>query len=223
MPRSVLIVPSCYAVGLGFATSAAGAPEPNKCAAPCVQTEEIEDGAVATDKLAPGLVWDSVNPILVAKRGGDFTGPVDAVDTIATALPAADGSDPGVADTGADGPEERPPRPYETVTYNATLEIGMTAINQLAEQHIREHAARLKHIDELLERARQSAGAEPVEVQKKLSALAQERDKLARRVEEMRLKSLDDWREEEIAKAGPLAVWDAVAQQLEKLVERLER
>jgi hypothetical protein len=42
-------------------------------------------------------------------------------------------------------------------------------------------------------------------------------------LEEMRLKSLDDWREEEIEKAGPMGIWDAVAQQLEDLVERLER
>ena len=31
------------------------------------------------------------------------------------------------------------------------------------------------------------------------------------------------WQEEEIEKSGPMALWDSVAQQLEKLVERIEK
>ena len=42
-------------------------------------------------------------------------------------------------------------------------------------------------------------------------------------LEELRLKSLANWREEEIEKAGPMGIWDALAQQIEKLVERLEK
>ena len=41
-------------------------------------------------------------------------------------------------------------------------------------------------------------------------------------VEQMKLSSLENWDTEELALAGPMGVWDALAQQLEKLVERLE-
>jgi len=32
-----------------------------------------------------------------------------------------------------------------------------------------------------------------------------------------------NWQEEEIEKSGPMALWDSVAQQLEKLVEKIEK
>lgn len=101
----------------------------------------------------------------------------------------------------------------------------MTNFNQLAEQRVREYTSRLKHIDELLADARDRAGksaAQP-EIKTELSDLMRQRDKLASHVDKFRLKSLDNWQTEEIEKAGPLAVWDAVAQQLEKLVERFEK
>ena len=50
-----------------------------------------------------------------------------------------------------------------------------------------------------------------------------EREELAGHLERMRLRSLEDWQEKEIELSGPMGIWDAVAQQLEKLVERLER
>ncbi|MCP5015186.1 MAG: hypothetical protein GY938_07865 [Ketobacter sp.] len=53
--------------------------------------------------------------------------------------------------------------------------------------------------------------------------LIKDRDKLASHIDELRLRSLDDWKKEEIEKAGPMGIWDAVAQQLEKLIERIER
>ena len=101
----------------------------------------------------------------------------------------------------------------------------MTEYRKLAEQHIVEYQSRLKHIDELMERARKGAGEAPEEpeVSRQLADLMEEREKLATGLERLRLKSLEDWREEDIEKAGPMGIWDAVAQQLEKLVERLER
>lgn len=91
----------------------------------------------------------------------------------------------------------------------------MSDINHQIEQHILEYESRLEHIDELFERAGRMAG-EATE----LEGLKQEREKLAATVTTMRQKSAEEWEEEELAQAGPMGIWDAVAQQLEKLVER---
>ena len=99
----------------------------------------------------------------------------------------------------------------------------MTKIAELAEQHIREHESRLKHIDELMARAHAGAGPEQAETGTELKKLTVEREELAGHLERMRLRSLEDWQEKEIELSGPMGIWDAVAQQLEKLVERLER
>jgi hypothetical protein len=79
----------------------------------------------------------------------------------------------------------------------------------------------LKHIDELLERA--ANGPKDAETEVQLAKLREDREKLSRMHHEMKLKSLDDWQEQEIEKSGPMGIWDAVAQQLEKLVEKVEK
>jgi hypothetical protein len=84
----------------------------------------------------------------------------------------------------------------------------MTDIDHLMQQNILEHESRLKHLDELVKRARNKIGKGP----EHSSWLA-----------ELRLKRLENWRVDEIEKAGPMGIWDAVGQQLEKLVERIER
>ena len=101
----------------------------------------------------------------------------------------------------------------------------MANINHMVEQHIVQYESHLKHMDELLERARKGVDETPehAEVSEALEKLAGEREKLAGHVEELRLKPLEDWQEQEIELAGPMGIWDAVAQQLEKLVERIER
>lgn len=94
----------------------------------------------------------------------------------------------------------------------------MPNINQLAESHIREHEARLKHIDELMEqvdKAKQTA-ADSSEVSEELAKLKQERGALASQLEELRKTSAEEWAE----KGGPMVMWDIVADRLEKLVER---
>ena len=96
----------------------------------------------------------------------------------------------------------------------------MTNIENLVEQHIAEYESRLKHMDELTQRV---GGAAEEGLDSELQALIKERDRLANHVEQMKLRSLDDWDKEELSQAGPMGVWDALAQQLEKLVERLER
>lgn len=100
----------------------------------------------------------------------------------------------------------------------------MTDLNRLIEQHIREHDSRRKHFDELVEQARERVGesAEHKEARDQLAELMAERDKLIVRVDEFKLKSLDGWREEEIERFGLMGIWDALAQKLEDVVERLE-
>lgn len=101
----------------------------------------------------------------------------------------------------------------------------MTSQNQLIEQHIREYQSRIQHIDELMERAQQglNEGEAAEESQSALEEARRNREKLATLYEELKLSSTENWRKEEIIKSGPMGAWDAVAQQLEKLVERFER
>jgi hypothetical protein len=96
---------------------------------------------------------------------------------------------------------------------------------RLAEQHLLEYEARQKHIDEALARVREKTapGPEHSDVRARLEELEQERDRLSVRLDELRLKDLENWREEEIERSGPMGLWDALAQQIETLAERLER
>jgi len=87
----------------------------------------------------------------------------------------------------------------------------MTSIVHRVEQQILESEARLGRIDELLKRAGEAPGVE---------GLKQQRDQLAGQLGEMRQKTAEEWEKEELAQAGPMGVWDAVAQELEKLLEK---
>jgi hypothetical protein len=101
----------------------------------------------------------------------------------------------------------------------------MTDIAHLVEQHILEHESRRKHLDELLATARERAAQSPerAHLRSELEAIEKERDRLTVRLDELKLKDLDEWRQEEIEKSGLMGIWDAVAQQAEELVERLEK
>ncbi len=99
----------------------------------------------------------------------------------------------------------------------------MTHLNQMVEQHIREHESRLKHIDKLVDKAKTHTLPDFPEVHTELDGLIRERDRLAVQVDEMKRRSADDWKTEEIMDAGPMGIWDALAQQLETLVERIVR
>jgi hypothetical protein len=99
----------------------------------------------------------------------------------------------------------------------------MTTENMI-EQHIREYQSRMLHIDELMERARSGLEAKPEEEGRKtLDTAMRDRKKLTTLYEDLKLSSPKNWRQEEILKGGPMGIWDAVAQQLERLVEKLER
>lgn len=101
----------------------------------------------------------------------------------------------------------------------------MTNREQLIEQHIREYESRLKHMDEVLARARQGAEhlPEPEEVTAELAELDREREKLVTGIEDLRRRSREEWQHDEIEKAGPMIMWQAVAKRLERLLERIER
>ena len=76
----------------------------------------------------------------------------------------------------------------------------MRHLNHLAEQHALLHAAHLRQVDETTGPVGHPGPAP--------EAHAAYLDRLAR---------------EELASAGPMGIWDVMAQQLEKVVERLEQ
>lgn len=92
----------------------------------------------------------------------------------------------------------------------------MNDIN-IRSEHISRYQAKLKHLDDLLERARRHQ-VEEAEHQAELKELAAKREELVQHISDM-----ENWQEQEIEQAGPMAIWDAIAQQAEKLVERLEK
>ena len=68
----------------------------------------------------------------------------------------------------------------------------MPNINQLAESHIKEHEARLKHIDELLEKADEASQAleDSSEVSEELANLKQERALLVDQLDEIQMSDM---------------------------------
>jgi len=99
----------------------------------------------------------------------------------------------------------------------------MTNVNDLAEQHMLAYESRQRHTGELLERARQRIGTGPEHAgaQREVEQLAQQHAELSAALQKMKEEPQQDWQQGEIEQAGPMAVWDVLAQQLEKLVERL--
>lgn len=100
--------------------------------------------------------------------------------------------------------------------------IDTPHVDRLVQQHILEHELRLKQVDTLLERARQLVPDAAGDAAKQLATAKAERDRLAGRVEEYKQLPAAQWSEAEFENKGPMIVWDTLAQQLEKLVERLE-
>ena len=100
----------------------------------------------------------------------------------------------------------------------------MSNKEHLIEQHIREYESRMRHIDELYQRAHQATTAQDTEseAQAHLTELAAQRSLLRESTDQMRSMSLQHWREDTVRSAGPMAVWDILAQKLEDFVERHE-
>jgi len=100
----------------------------------------------------------------------------------------------------------------------------MTTKEQLIEQHIREYESRLKHIDELYQRAQQAANRPDTaaESASELKELEAHLSLLRETTEKVKAMPLDKWRSETARSAGPMAIWDVVAQKLEDFLERHE-
>ena len=99
----------------------------------------------------------------------------------------------------------------------------MTRLDHLVEQHVQAYEARLRHIDELLERADRGAGALAGESpeRQELEALRRRRERLAALVASYRRRAREGTEREALEHLGPMIVWEEVARRLEALVERL--
>ncbi len=95
----------------------------------------------------------------------------------------------------------------------------------LVEQRIKEYDMRLRHVDEVLGYAKKGLvqSSNDPETIMLLSRLEVERNKLAGWIEESKHRPLEHWKKGDIMGSGPMGIWDAVAQQVEKLVERFQR
>jgi len=100
----------------------------------------------------------------------------------------------------------------------------MSSKEHLIEQHILEYESRMRHIDELYERAHKAAAAKGTqgEAHDDLREFAAQRSLLRESTDKIRAMPLDRWREDTVRAAGPMAVWDILAQKLEDFVERHE-
>jgi hypothetical protein len=100
----------------------------------------------------------------------------------------------------------------------------MSNKEHLIEQHIREYESRMKHIDELHQRAHQAATNLDTadDAYFRLHELTAQRALLQETTESIKTMPLDKWREATARNAGPMAVWDILAQKLEDFVERHE-
>ncbi len=97
----------------------------------------------------------------------------------------------------------------------------MTTKEQLIEQHIREYESRMKHIDELYERAHKAT--EHLDEEHDTRAeLKWFEERLPHVKDSIKTMPVENWREETVRNAGPMAIWDIIAQQLEDFLERHE-
>lgn len=100
----------------------------------------------------------------------------------------------------------------------------MTTKEQLIEQHVREYESRLRHIDELYRKARQAAGdpAPDEASSSELKDLQAQLSLLRDTTQHLKSMPLEKWRSETLRSAGPMAIWDVIAQKLEDFIERHE-
>ncbi len=100
----------------------------------------------------------------------------------------------------------------------------MTTKEQLIDQHIREYESRLKHIDELYQRAHEATEHldDEHDTRSELKDYAAQRSQLPQSTDEIKTMPVDKWRQETVKNAGPMAIWDILAQKLEDFLERHE-
>jgi len=103
----------------------------------------------------------------------------------------------------------------------------MSNKEHLIEQHILAYESRMRHIDELYQQAHAAVAKKKKKkkkgkAHKRLNKIEAQRSLLREGTDEIRAMPLDQWREDTIREAGPMAVWDILAQKLEDFLERHE-
>ena len=100
----------------------------------------------------------------------------------------------------------------------------MTTKEQLIDRHIREYESRLKHIDELYQRAHEATEHldDEHDSRSELQEYASQRHQLLQKTSDVKTMSVSSWREETLQNSGPMAIWDVLAQKLEDFIERHE-
>ena len=100
----------------------------------------------------------------------------------------------------------------------------MTITEKIADQHIREYESRLKHMDELFERAKQASARldDGHTLKSELGQHQEQYNDLANQTAKLKKMPFAHLSEDIIRSAGPMAVWDVLARKLEDLVERIE-
>jgi hypothetical protein len=102
--------------------------------------------------------------------------------------------------------------------------IAMTVTEKIADQHIREYESRLKHMDELFERAKQISARldDDHALKSELAQYQEQHNDLVNQTAKPKNMPIARLSEDIIRSAGPMAVWDILAQKLENLIERIE-
>ena len=101
----------------------------------------------------------------------------------------------------------------------------MSDLDHLVEQQVKEYESRLKHIDEMLDHAHAQLDTKDVieKEHKELDEIRRARHELNEDLQRMRVISKQHWETDTIENAGPMAIWDIVAQRLEKFIERIDK
>ncbi len=95
----------------------------------------------------------------------------------------------------------------------------MNQKEHLIEQHVLQYQARLAHIDELVERVENGNNLNDAsELCDELCQIRKERQALIDHINQLKMKTREEWQENTIEEAGPMIIWEAVAKKLERLL-----
>lgn len=95
----------------------------------------------------------------------------------------------------------------------------MNQKEHLIEQHVLRYQARLNHIDELVERVDNGDNlSDAAQLADELTLIRQEREALLNQIDELKRSCTQEWQEETIEQVGPMIIWEAVANKLQKII-----
>lgn len=89
----------------------------------------------------------------------------------------------------------------------------MTTLDELVDRHVTEYNARLKHFDEMAEKAKLLEDEKDLD---ELAELKAHRKQFADFLHELKHSP-----SQKLLDSGPMAIWDVVAARLEKLLEKV--